>query len=252
MKHISDSIADLCVLPNDQLLAANYGNVVIYDENFKEIKTISEINNKPICSTSVTINELNQIYICDFIAKTDKSQVILTDLDFKPIKAFSSDGYFTCICYKNGFLYICDKENKQIIILDKILNKVENIKLDYEPLSIVVSDETICVSCLSMQLPQVRCNFTNLSFYDSKSFVLKAQHRARGNYIMMEINSFFYALNPKQMAIRSFSYDGIFMEIYNLDNIVKLEKAKCLLVFKEKILVVQSEVIGNSSVVYSF
>jgi hypothetical protein len=49
------------------------------------------------------------------------------------------------------------------------------------------------------------------------------------------------------MAIRSFSYDGIFMEIYNLDNIVKLEKAKCLLVFKEKILIVQSEVIGNSS-----
>ena len=201
----------------------------------------------------MTANELNQIYISNFSIETDISQVILVNTDLKPIKTFTCNGYFTCIKYQNGLIYICDKSNKQIVILDKDLNHIKTHQLDYNPLTLTISEETVCVRSLSMNKPHNKIDITELNFYDVKTFQLKSHNRKTGNYCITECDSFFYALNPLTMEICFYNCDGIVIEMFKLykDCQETSFSKSFILNYKENILNIHSDVTSNSSIIYS-
>ena len=240
----------MCVLSNNLLIAACYDKIVIYDENFDEIRRISEINKQEICSTSVTVNEKNQIYICNIIIE-NKSQIVQTDINFNQIKSYTSDGCFTSIKYKNELLYICNSEKKELVILDKNLNFLKVHLLDYNPLTIIVNDESICIRSLSMHLPHHKKDVTDLNFYDVKTFQLHSHHRADGNYCVTEDDLLFLSLNPVKMEFCFFNHEGVFIEAFNLNRIENFVSTKSfILYYRAKILVIQSDVTRSSSVLY--
>jgi hypothetical protein len=250
---LESAIAHMCILSNNELIAACYDKIVIYNENFEEIRSINEINKQEICSTSVTVDEKNRIYICNFVIEDDRSQVIQTDSNLNPIKTYTSDGYFTSIKYKNGLLYICNKEKKEILILDSDLNFIKSHELIYNPLTILVNDESICIKWLSMHRPHHKNDVTDLNFYDIKTFQLYSHHRANGNFCVTEDDdSLFLSLNPTEMEFCFFNHQGVFIEALNLNKLENYENTKSfILYYKGKILVIQSDIIKSSSVIYS-
>ena len=251
--NLGNAVAHMCILSNNELVAVCYDKIVIYNENFEETKSIDEINNQKICSTSATVDEQNRIYICNYIIEEDKSQVIQTDMNLNSIKTFTSDGYFTSIKYKNDFLYVCNKETKEIMILNTNLNLVKSHKLDYNPLTILVNDHTICIKWLSMHRPHHKNDVTDLNFYDIKTFQQYSHHRANGNFCVTEDDdSLFLSLNPSKMDFCFFNHQGEFVEALNLNKLENFENTKSsILYYKGKILVIQSDVRKSSSVIYS-
>ena len=142
---------ELFVLPNNQLAAIASGCIYIYDENFSLIKEINEIDGIFFCTFGLAVNEQNEIYILD--SKFHYRKIILTDALFtKIIKEFdlndlnnSCSNWRASICYKNNNLYLSDFYNKTIHILNRELELIKSIPLDYEPDKIQVSNETICI-----------------------------------------------------------------------------------------------------------
>jgi hypothetical protein len=189
---INKSPFDVCQLPDKKILCADCDGkrLILYDKNFKLIKTIKKINRIAIQPTSIAINQENQVYISDVA----NHRIIMTDLNFYLIKSVgfrgdSIDG-FCCpfsICYKNHNLYICDTFNHRIQIYSYDLKFIESIKLSIQPFSIQVSDSIICINCKY--------------FYNVNTLALDHEHENYFNKVS-EINSCFY------------SYDCILGRIY--------------------------------------
>ena len=252
IKYIKEPIAFACVLGNDKILAACYSKLIVYDKDFKEIRRIDQINMKEFFCESVAVNEHGQIYICNSVEKI-QSSIILVDNNFFFIKSYVMDGKFTSICYRNGFLYACNMDRKQIIVLDKHFSSAKTRALLYKPSTILANNDTICVRNMDVKDAKFDCFLTKFHFYDVNSLELKnSTKNYSGFYISTELDSFFYTFNPKQMVMRSHTDDGIFIELINLPRSDKLNAAKCFFCIDKKLYIVQSEAEENSSIVFSY
>jgi hypothetical protein len=202
---LDDIPYDVCVLPNNHLLCANYfeRNLVEYNEKYEKINVIYELNGIPFGPISIALNNRNQIYICDY----DNDRIIMTDLEFNEITCFNpTDDVTNELCnpkglfYKNGHLYVCDNGNKRIQVLNRDLEYVKTIPLDDHPLSIHVSDKIIFVNC------------ENKAFiYDLNCLALKSVCDGKLCRIS-ELSSHFYAFNTDFTKIFVFDNNGVFLE----------------------------------------
>ena len=170
----------------------------------------------------ITINDKNEIYITDRL----KHQIILTDLEFKPIKTLGSIGSNTDqfiepfgIRFKNYQVFVCDLGNKRIHIFDEKLENIMNtIQLDMYPLRIEISDKFFCISG--------KTNFNNM--YDSFGFYSRDTHElcspkteTFGRINKINENFYIFDFNSKKFACHE--KNGNFIEnidIYNLNEFI--------------------------------
>jgi hypothetical protein len=231
--HVPEIIEDLCVLKNNLLVAACSSKIVIYTELFQEIKSINCINGQNLDSScSVDVNDLDQVYICNYNYKTNNSQIFLMDNQLNYIKHFDYRGRLKCIRYKNGYVYAGETVRRKMITLDKNLEPLSSKRLSHTPFSFTISDDdTICIRCVKYDKINMRYQ-TILSFYSTTSLDFKTEGiYTNGFYTETEFSTFFYALNSKQMTLRIFNWNGVFIEMINLTGFQNFEFVtvfKCL------------------------
>lgn len=192
-------------------------NIKIFDENFKHIMTVPDIDGKKGELFGIAANENDQIYISD----RENHRVIQLDAKFKIIKSFEPEEYSenpfdpNGLYYKNGLLYVCDSENNKIHVLDKDLKFIESSGTDedYEcPLSIAVNDHTICIN-----------NYDYVRFFDIKTLKLRHDYNNLDDVHnqVNEINSYFYVYVDQCDTLRCFNNYGFLlheMTFYRFQN----------------------------------
>jgi hypothetical protein len=152
---------DLCVLPNGNILTANYydDSLSIYDENFNWIKDICKINNVKITPLSLQTNNIDRIYIVD-----DEVSILMTDLDLVYIKDYDEKKLFNHITFYNDFLYACVENDKCIVKFDSNLKLEAKYYLGIEPRQINIINNIACVI------------HATVSFYELMDFKIFCQY----------------------------------------------------------------------------
>jgi hypothetical protein len=208
---------DICILPNNNLVSANYydKSLILYDQEFKKIKKVGKIKEaQTFAPFSIALDNQNQqLYITDI----GHHRIILMDMNLNFIKTFGSEGSAddqfnrpAGICYKNNRLYVCDVKNKRIQIFENDFKLSKSFQLDIESWLIKVNDTTIC---LQLEKP------TGLHFYDLKTFNL--QHKYDHGWCRIsEINSYFYEFDNKSSKIYCYSDSGVLIYDFDTTNLI--------------------------------
>ena len=123
-------------------------NLSLHNTDLSLLKTIEKIEYRSIQPRYLATDGQNKI----FISQSDQHKVTVTDLDFRMIKEIGckGDGYHQFnyplgICFHDGFIYVCDGENKRIQkFTDNLVHK-ETFQLDFKPLSLRVINNFACI-----------------------------------------------------------------------------------------------------------
>ena len=153
--------------------------MIIEDENYNLIKKKDKINKKSLQNIyDIAVNEENrELYFLD----SDNDRIIVTDFELNFIEYFgcyddddddddddknfdSSSG----ICFKNGFLYVSDKNNERVQIFDKDLEFINSLDLGYAPKQVCASNafnhktqEFYCFDSNGNLIEQIQLNENN-------------------------------------------------------------------------------------------
>ena len=201
---------ELIVLQNNQLAAFEVLIIYGFDENFEQINKIIEIGGTCVEARGLAVNERNEVYILGFskIIFTDAFFTkIIKELDFNELN-HSCSTRSASICYKNNNLYLSDYNNKTIHILNRELDLVKSILLDYNPYKIQASNETFCIS-----------SGVNIYFYSLEDFKLKNKYENVDVDVFIvgyiaNINSNFYCTGNK--GLMCFNSNGELVEKMDL------------------------------------
>lgn len=221
----------MCVLPNENFLCCSVNDSLkLFDKNFKFLKEIKNIAKYAIFATT---NNNDKIYIPN--RDGYKHGIVMTDLNLNKIKAVGTYGnqseQFNTpfgLSYYNGFLYVCDHNNKRIQKLTSQLNFVQYYPLNYDPWQIKVFNNTACVTS---------SNGNSIYFYDTKNFKLKRKYEGISGYIS-EINGYFYVYCQQNKKISCFDENGELNDEINmnrLDNVIADHWDGCLEIFNNHI-----------------
>lgn len=219
------SFDDFCILPKNMLAFTNASdrNVSIYDQYFNLKKIVNIIGNmREFEPRGITINEKNEIYLTDSL----NHRIIMTDLEFDPIKTFGSLGSNTdefmrpCgIRFKSHQVCVCDLGNKRIQIFDENLEYIMNsIQLEQFPFRIEISDDFFCISS-SIHLQSINDKF---GFYSRDTFELSSPETEIFGRIN-KINEYFYIFDFNSKKFACHDKNGNFVEnigIKNLDEFI--------------------------------
>jgi hypothetical protein len=147
-------IFDLCILPNDCILATTHDSLRIYNENFQEIMK------KEFYQGYANGCELSPKKFKIYISNHHDGCIDVYDLSINKQNSIGSEGkgnkQFYGIgqitCYKS-YLYVCDQLNRRIQVLeikgneDEILEFIDSIPLDDIPYTIKISKGIVGVCC---------------------------------------------------------------------------------------------------------
>ena len=191
----------LICLPNGNLVCGTDDSVKLFDENLKEIKSVST-GGFSFCALS----RRNEIYVSVY----GKHCIISFDLNLNKLKEFGSKGagnnqlkYPYGLCCHGDYVYICDWGNQRIQILTLDLEYSNTIQIDgLRPFRVQTSETTIGVSCGEL----------STLFYDTKTRALKFEHNNYGTWNLNYIDSTFYGLNYEEEKFYFFDSDGNFIE----------------------------------------
>ena len=226
---------DSIVLPNDLILFANRDDktLSLCNNNFKVIKKIDKIDDKPFYPESIAFNGQNKIYFTN----RNSHEVIMTDLSLNKIKSVGSIGSLNnqfndpCgICFVNQTLYICDSKNKRIQVLSGELEHKRSISLDYEPWLIKGSNNLICIETNDGK---------GINFYDLNDNFSLIYNYSHGWGKISMINSCFYECCAKKSRIYCYNENAELVEeipIDRFDNIVSNSWDGYLFFFKNMLL----------------
>ena len=188
---------DAHTLSNNQILVTSRDNLRIYDENWKLVKRKDKINNEKFKPYGVALNLEKEIaYITDCL----NHRIHMTDFQLNLIKSVGSKGTEynqldepNDLCLLNKNLYVCDRNNERIQVLNNDLEFVKSFAVDSEPLQIKSIN-----SILTVQTSK------EIYFYNSSdlSFIQKYNH---GLCVISKINSNIYGFNNE--AKKLFCYD---------------------------------------------
>jgi hypothetical protein len=234
---LPDRPLDMIVLPSNTILATNYieKSISFYNESFKLIKKVNNINNEKIQPYCVALDE-NGVFISDH----HKDQILFTDFEINKIKSFGNKGsgqnQFDCPCgisFKNKYLYVCDYNNNRIQIINNDLDHVlETIPLNYHPWLVIASDITLAVSCCESN--------ASIYFYDLKNKYSLRYFYQKGECRINIINSCFYAFSYNAKKIYSFDTYGSLIHEIKLDRLSSLISNiadGCLIRFKNNLVI---------------
>jgi hypothetical protein len=192
-------------------------NVSIYDQFFNLKKIVNKIGNmQDFEPRGITINDKNEIYLTDCL----NHRIIMTDLEFNPIKTLGSLGSNTDefvepygIRYKSHQVYVCDLGNKRIQIFDENLEHIMNsIQLEVCPVRIEISDDFLCISS---------CPRSNkFGFYSRDTFELSSPETEIFGRIN-KINENFYIFDFNSKKIACHDKNGNFVENIGIKNLDK-------------------------------
>ncbi len=188
--------------PNNKILSSSYQDscLSLYDENFVLIKRIDKINEEALSPLGITLNKTDGKL---FISDKYLNKIFRTDFEFNYINSVGSYGTDIMkfnvpidICFKNGYLYVCDFKNKRLQLFDSELEFIKILKLEYMPWKIEASNSILCLAS----------GYTSLGIYfyhiENLSLLRKFDH---GMCRISEINSRFYEFESKSKNI--FCYD---------------------------------------------
>lgn len=133
---------DICVLPNGQLLVASIytTNFTIYDEDFKLIRIVNEIDNRKFTPYGVVCDNISKIYFND----GDSSSIIMTDLEFNKIKSYRAL-YPDAICFETNYIYAF-KQHRDVMKLSAELELLKTIKINnYKSWMAKIVNDTLCI-----------------------------------------------------------------------------------------------------------
>ena len=181
---LNEDPSDLCVLPNGNFVMTQFNStndiLSVYDKNFNFIERIHKLNDEYIHAFSIVTNELDRIYI------NNLDKIISTDLEFNYLFEFNSkENQLNTLCYmlfNNESLYICDCNDKCIIIFNSDLKLQTKRYLDIKPVQMQILNSVSCI------VPNPDDPF--LYFYDLINFTLKLKVDRCSNIIVHE-NKFF-------------------------------------------------------------
>ena len=197
MVDLKDDPIDFCILPNENILFANYfssKDLTLYDQNFIFIKNITKINDYEIRPFSLETNKKDRIYINNF-CKT----IIMTDLDFNYLNEFGSNaneiiGAFFML-FHNQILYICDIKDKFIIKLDSYTLQLKSkIYLDIKPAQIQIINNLASITCGN-----------SIYFYDIIDFNLKHKYDKSAQTTVLDHK--FLCIVSNQLSINTFIFN---------------------------------------------
>ena len=144
----------------------------------------------------------------------------MTDYKFNLIKSVGSQGtsynqFYEPfdLCLLNNNLYVCDKINKRLQVLNNDLDFVESLKLDFHPLQIKSLNLMLAVQATM-----------EIYFYNSSdlSCIQKYDH---GLCVISQINSNIYGFNSKASKLFCYGENSNLCEEINFDH--KLLDDKC-------------------------
>ena len=132
---------EISVLPNNYIVSANVGSLVIYDEDFKKIKSI-----QMALPSGIAFNFQNDL----FVSERKNSLIFKMDFYLDIKREFGSPGFnndqlqrpCSLVC-KDNFLYVCDYGNDRIQVLSYDFEYINTIKLSIRPFSMQIIDNTI-------------------------------------------------------------------------------------------------------------
>jgi hypothetical protein len=207
-------VLDVCVLPNNRLLSTTLYSIAILDEKFNIVKETKYIDGNAIYSYGVAFNnEQNFIYV------SSRDSIYLLDVYLNKIKSFGSRGsnknsliHPRGIFLKDDYLYVCDRGNKRIQILNSDLEYIDTIKLFFIPDTIKIFGTTIGIAAYN----------GSIQFYDLKTKEFKKELDNLYGRIS-EIDSLFYVVtySPSKMFY-CFDSDG------NIKREIDIERFKNL------------------------
>ena len=204
--NLKQNPSDLCVLPNGNLLFANYKSmsITVYDSNLNFIKTVEKISSSySIEPFSIVTNNFDKIYICE------NNHVAMTDFNFNLIKKYGSNKMELedprYILFHEGFLYVCDCSSMRIQKLNSDLILTTTFYLKIKPRQIQIIDKIACIIPLH----------DGLYFYDLNNFELKIQYDHNNGFIFVK-DDIFYQFHKETMKIDCFDKYGQFIESIDL------------------------------------
>ncbi len=215
------SFDDFCILPNNVLAFINTydKNVSIYNQFFNLKKIVNKIGIiQEFVPRGITINEKNGIYLTDSL----NHQIIMTDLEFNPIKTLGSLGSNTDefmspygIRFKSHLVYVCDLGNKRIQIFDENLEHIMNsIQLELCPLRIEISNDFLCISgCTNLQNKSDKFGFYSRDTFELSSLETETFGR------ISKINENFYIFDFNSKKIACHDKNGNFVENIEIKNL---------------------------------
>ena len=238
--HLDYHPINLKVLSKDRLLIVNvsksdykddysdYKLITIHDEGYNVIKKIGQINRELITKISeIAINEeKRELYI---LGSSLKHRITVTDFELNFIKYFGSWGigenqfiYPTSICFKNGFLYVCDCLNKRIHKFNQNFEFIKLLELEYEPFKMSVFNSELAVRSHDdsptyfYDLDSLNFNRKADAFLSVKSDKsLKKIFNSDDNFQVSEIDSMFYKITSE--GVNCYDRNGNFIESIHLD-----------------------------------
>ena len=202
------------VLPNGNPVIAGNKDINIFDPQFKLIKTVDKINNKPFVPSGITSNGTNYVYIT-----INQEKIFQTDLDFNFIKQIHTQGIkindlfhqnydvLSGTAFFENTIFICNQTKKRIQKIRENSLFEEAYPLNFKPLNIAITKNTACISPASESF---------LSFYNLNPFSFKLKINEFGNSIIA-INSWIYAYDKLSTRIRCYDINGYLAQEKNLE-----------------------------------
>ena len=184
IKDSYDQIIDLCVLPNNTLLASNYRTLNLFNDKFELIKTIDSIDNKSFRISGIACDFYNlHVYLSNHL----NDEIIMTDMNLKKLKTtdLTEKNQISSIespCFYNNQLFVPYRLKKEIKRFSENLILQKSFLLDYQPAQVKIANNLACVK------PDEK---TLLYFYDIDSFRLKSIFN-NGIGRISEINGFVF------------------------------------------------------------
>ncbi len=228
---------ELCPLSNGYLIATNQENnkyLTLYDENLSLVLTLDKINESSIQTLFITTNNIDRIYINDYITHS----ILMTDNELKLLKSIDSLNniqfkYPSGVEYSNKKLFICDLYNKFIHKVDESLEHIQSYELDYSPLQIKIScDTTACVKPYTEQV---------IYFYELDTFLLKSKYVGHCGTISV-LQTLFYEYSFRDNHLYCFNKYGELdenkkVELCHLKELLNDKTDGSLILFDKKIII---------------
>ena len=204
-------------LPNRNLVIGDSlsNNFKIYNEEFKLIKVVNRFDRFSFYdSYRLKSNDKDSIYLTDPLT----NNIIKTDLDFKFIKKFDSNGLNSqqldkpmgIECYEDS-VYVCDTFNKRIFQISEDLVYEESYPLNFLPCNIKIIKNVACIR--SYDSPS-KVNLFNLN-----PFSFKTRISTGTQFEIYSINSWFYVYKQLDKRIECYDINGNLVDKKDLDNI---------------------------------
>ena len=197
---------DVCILPNNFLLvtSSESRNLTIYDQSFKLVKTINQIDDQYLTPLSAITNGKNSIFITQ-----ETCEIIKTDLDFKLIKIFGGYGQdkdqFAIpikIVYNESSIYVCDSHNFRIQELNEDFEPQYSYILNFKPWKMKIIKNVACIR---------PAGETFFAFYNLKPFYFKTKvSDVRSD--VFTFNSWFYLYDFNEKQFNCFDLNGCRVE----------------------------------------